>query len=76
MNYNSAEFDRIYALAAAEADDAKKVGYYKELQQMLAKDAAAVFIQNPVLYVAVSDKLDGYTFYPLFVQDMSSIYFK
>ncbi|MBO7401594.1 MAG: ABC transporter substrate-binding protein [Lachnospiraceae bacterium] len=76
MNYNSAEFDRIYALAAAEADDAKKVDYYKQLQQMLAKDAAAVFIQNPVLYVAVSDKLDGYTFYPLFVQDMSSIYFK
>lgn len=76
MNYNSAEFDSIYTLAAAEADDTKKVEYYKQLQKLLCEDAAAVFIQNPVLYVAVSNKLDGYTFYPLFVQDMSSIYIK
>ncbi len=76
MNYSNPEFDRIYALAAAESDDAKKVDYYKQLQQYLAKDAAAVFIQNPVLYVAISDRLDGYTFYPLFVQDMSTVYFK
>ena len=76
MNYNSAEFDRIYALATAEADDAKKVEYYKQLQKLLCEDAAAVFIQNPVLYVAVSNKLEGYTFYPLFVQDMSTIYIK
>ena len=76
MNYSNPEFDRIYALAAAESDDAKKVEYYKQLQQYLAKDAAAVFIQNPVLYVAISDRLAGYTFYPLFVQDMSTVYFK
>lgn len=76
MNYNNPEFDRIYNLAAAEADDAQKTAYYKQLQKMLADDAAAVFIQNPALMVAVKDTLAGYTFYPLFVQEMSTIYYK
>ena len=76
MNYNNPEFDRIYAEAAAEADDAKKIADYKLLQKMLCDDAAAVFIQNPALMVAVKDTLSGYTFYPLFVQEMSTIYYK
>lgn len=76
MNYNNTEFDRIYNLAVAEADDTTKVSYYKQLQKMLTEDAAAVFVQNPALLVAVNNKLDGYTFYPMFVQEMSTIYFK
>ena len=76
MNYSSAQFDEVYAKAGMEADDAKKVAYYKDLQRMLTEDAAAVFVQNPALTVAVSNKLDGYTFYPVFVQEMATMYYK
>lgn len=76
MNYSSAQFDEVYAKAGMEADDAKKVAYYKDLQRMLTEDAAAVFVQNPALTVAVSSKLDGYTFYPVFVQEMATMYYK
>lgn len=75
LNYANEEFDRIFAAAIAETDDAAKVAYYKQLQEILANDAASVYIQDPASYVAVSKKLAGYTFYPLYVQDMSKIYY-
>lgn len=75
LNYANEEFDRIFALAIAETDDAAKVAHYKQLQEILANDAASVYIQDPASYVAVNKKLAGYTFYPLYVQDMSKIYY-
>lgn len=47
---------------------------YKELEGILAEKAANVYIQDLANLVAVSDKFDGYTFYPLYVQDMAKIY--
>ena len=75
VGYANDEFDRIFELAVAETDDAKKVEYYKQLQEILAQDAASVYIQDPASYVEENKKLSGYTFYPLYVQDMSKIYF-
>lgn len=75
VNYVNEEFDRVFALAVAETDDAAKVAYYKQLQEILTNDAASVYIQDPASYVAVSKKLSGYTFYPLYVQDMSKVYY-
>ena len=42
----------------------------------MAEDAASVYIQDPALLTAVSKELGGYTFYPVYVQDMSLVYFK
>ena len=75
LNYYNEEFDRIFALAIAETDDAAKVDYYKQLQKILAEDAASAYIQDPASYVAISKKLGGYTFYPVYVQDMSKVYY-
>ena len=36
---------------------------------------ASVFIQSPSLMVAVNRKLAGYTFYPVYVQDMATVYY-
>ncbi len=75
VNYQNEEFDRIFAEATATTDDSEKVRYYQELQRILTEDAAAVYIQDPALMVAVSPDLGGYTFYPVYVQDMASIYY-
>lgn len=74
-NYVNAKYDKYYKKAVETTDDNKKVEYYKELQQILSDDAASIFIQDPPLLVAVSKKLKGYTFYPVYVQDMSKIKF-
>lgn len=75
LNYSSPEFDEVFKKAIATTDEAEKMECYKKLQEILATDAASVYIQDPAKYVAVSKKLGGYEFYPVYVQDLSSVYF-
>lgn len=76
MNYNNAEFDATYQLAITATDEKKKLEYYQALQMYLAQDAAAVFVQDPDLLVAVKKNIGGYQMYPYYVQDMSTVYIK
>ena len=75
VNYSSEEFDTVLKKAVSTTDEESKVQYYKDLQELLANDAASVYLQDPALLVAVNKKISGYKFYPVYVQDMSSIYF-
>lgn len=75
VNYSNKDYDAILKDAIAAVDDETKINYYKKLQTILAQDAASVYIQDPALLVAVNKKLGGYTFYPVYVQDMAKIYF-
>lgn len=76
VNFDNAEYDKLYDEAVATTDDAKKIECYHKMQDILAKDAVSVFIQDPSLLVAVNSNLEGYTFYPVYVQDMSVVKFK
>ncbi len=75
INYNNAAYDETYLKAAASLDLAEKANYYKELQNMLVEDAGTAFIAAPPITVAVKPELAGYTFYPIYVQDMSVVYY-
>ncbi|MFF2091755.1 ABC transporter substrate-binding protein [Paenibacillus sp. NPDC058174] len=75
FNYKSTEYDNTLQSAVAEVDDAKRVALYKKAQTILAQDAAAVYIMDPNLNVAINKKLAGYKQYPLYVQDLSTVYF-
>lgn len=75
-NYNNAEFDKVYKEALAATDDKKKVELYQHLQNILADDAASIYVQDPANLVAVNSELEGYVFYPLAAQDMSVVYYK
>ena len=72
-NYVNEEYDEICKKAIATVDDDEKAEYYHQLQQILSDDAAAIFIQDAPSRVAVNKQLTGFTFYPIFVQDMSTI---
>lgn len=75
INYRNAAYDEVYQKAAASLDLAEKADYYKELQNMLVEDAGTAFIAAPPITVAVKPGLAGYTFYPIYVQDMSVVYY-
>ncbi len=75
INYSNTAYDETYLKAAASLDLTEKASYYKELQNMLVEDAATAFLSAPPITVAVSPKLAGYTFYPIYVQDMSVVYY-
>ncbi len=75
INYNNPDFDATFAKAIASTVDEEKVEYYKQLQAYLTNDAASAYIQSPALLVAVNKKLAGYTFYPVYVQDMAKVHY-
>ena len=74
VHYSNPEYDKTFAEAYAEVDEAKKAELYKKCQMILAEDAASVYIQDPVNLVAVNKKFAGYTSYPTAAEDMSVIY--
>ena len=74
INFKDKEYDEVFKKAIASTDEQEQIKLYKEAEGILAKKAANVYIQDLANLVAVSDKYDGYTFYPLYVQDMSTIY--
>lgn len=76
INFASDEYDELYEKAVATTNEEEKVEYYHQMQDILAKEAASVFIQDPSLLVAINSELEGYTFYPVYVQDMSVVKFK
>jgi peptide/nickel transport system substrate-binding protein len=75
INYSNAEYDEVYAKAQECTTLEERAEYYKQLQQIITEDAGTAFIQVPPLKIAVNPELSGYTFYPVYVQDMSTVYY-
>lgn len=75
INYSNSDFDVLYAKVAATLDLDKKAEGYKELQKIMTEDAGTAFIQVPANVTALNKNLVGYKFYPVYVQDMSTVYF-
>ncbi len=75
INYKNASFDEAYKSGVNSISTDDKIKYYHECQELLTKDAASVFIQDPAQLTAVKKGLDGYTPYPVYVFDASKIYY-
>lgn len=76
VNFKNDEYDRVLKSAMASISDEEKIDYYTRLQEILVEEAASVYIQDPALLVAINKELKGYTFYPVYVQDISKLYFE
>ena len=72
-NFASEDYDETYAAAIAETDEARQIALYKQLETILAEEAAAVYIQDPCDLVSVRAGVTGYRFYPIYVMDLSSL---
>ena len=75
-NYSNKEYDALYKKLFVTPSDEGRIEIYKELQKNLADNAANIYIQDMAEFVALSDKYEGYTFYPLYVQDFAKLKFK
>ena len=75
INFESAEYDAAYKKAEASLNLEEKIKYYKEAQEIFVKEAGTAFIQVPPITIALNKNLSGYKFYPIYVQDMSTVYF-
>ena len=75
INYSNADYDALFAQAQATADDAEQTALYKEMEKNLTEHAANVYIQDLADLVAVRKELEGVTFYPIYVLDLSGIHY-
>ena len=75
INYNNPDYDAAYAAAQSTVDDAEQTAYYKECLKILSDTAANVYLQDLADFVALHPDLKGYEFYPIYVIDMSKLYF-
>ncbi len=76
INFNDAEYDEVFAQAAACTDDEEQTALYHRLLEILAEQAANVYIEDLCDMVAVNPALGGFTFYPIYVLDLSTVYYK
>ncbi len=75
-NYSNKEYDDLYKKLFVTSSDEERVEIYKQLEKNLADNAANIYIQDMAEFVALSDKYEGYTFYPLYVQDFAKLKLK
>ena len=73
VNYSSTAYDSIYKEVAAAKDETKRTELYKQAQQQLSKDAASVYLEDISNLNAFRTGITGYTAYPLYVFDASTI---
>ena len=73
-NFHSDAYDAAYAKALAETTETAQIADYKECQRILAEEAAAVYVQDPCDLVGMRSDVAGYTFYPIYVMDLSRVY--
>ena len=74
INYSNPEYDSLYEQVKKSTDESEQIDLYKQMETLLADDAANVYIQDMAAEVVLRKGYGGYVFYPLYVQDMAKIY--
>lgn len=75
INYNNPAYDTLFQKAINAQDEAGQTDLYKQMETMLADTAANVYIQDLCDLVAMRQDLGGLKFYPIYVLDLSTVYF-
>ncbi len=76
IGFENDGYDQLYAQALVTVDDEAQTALFKRCLEILSQEAANVYLQDLADFVAINPELEGFTFYPLYVIDMSKIYYK
>ena len=75
LNFNNAEYDRLYTEVLLEPNENRRIEIYRRLQHIISENAAGAYIQDILgFWVLRQDAFDGIVNYPLYVNDFSAIY--
>ena len=75
INYSDPTYDELMAKAMASTDDAEQTDLYKQAAARLNETAANIYIEDMADFVVMKQNIAGYQFYPLYVMDLSKVYF-
>lgn len=65
VNFNNPRADEILTTAPQTMDEVERANLYKELQEILADEVPALYIQSPISVMIIKDNIQGYKSYPL-----------
>lgn len=74
INYYSENYDNLFQTALTSSGE-EQVAAYKAMERDLTENAANVYLQDLADLVAVRDGLEGLTFYPIYVLDLSNLHY-
>ena len=74
IGFADADYDAAYAAAVATTAEEEQVQYFLQCQQILAEQAANVYIQDLADFVVMQTNIEGYRFYPLYVMDLAGVH--
>ena len=75
INFNSADFDRVFNAVLSELDSEKRAVLYRDAQRIVAENAASVYIQDILYFIVLrAGAFGGALNYPLYVIDFAGIY--
>ena len=75
INYSDPTYDELMNKAMASTDDAEQTDLYKQAAARLNETAANIYIEDMADFVVMKQNIAGYQFYPLYVMDLSKVYF-
>lgn len=70
INFSNEKYDQLIFKGILESDTYKRIEIYKEAQNILAEEAASVFIMDLNRYVAIDSNLKGIVHYPVSFIDL------
>lgn len=73
VNFSDAEFDQLITAGVRTTEFAERQQIYRRLQEILVEEAAAVYIQDMDMLVAMRANIEGWKFYPIYVIDAKEI---
>jgi peptide/nickel transport system substrate-binding protein len=75
-NFRNDEYDNLIQEGLRITDFSRRQEIYRRCQEILAEEAAAVFIMDPSDLVAMREGVAGWRYYPKYVDDLRYVYFE
>ncbi|MGB4439366.1 MAG: ABC transporter substrate-binding protein [Sedimentibacter sp.] len=75
FNYSNERVDEILTLVQKELDESKRIELYQEMQEILAEEVPALYIQSPKSLVVTSSDVEGFESYPIDIYELKNINF-
>lgn len=76
FNFSDSLVDKDLTLGATTMNRTKRHFYYAQVQLLLAKDAAAVYIQSPDALVGLNQRVSGWKLYPIDIDNLRGVFLK
>ena len=75
FNYSNPEVDELLSGYKSEKDEAKRTEMVQQVEEILAEDVPAYYIQTPITLYVTSSAVEGFEIYPIDIYEMKDVSF-